>query len=85
MLVCSIISFGVSIYLHPQALLERTMQQDGLHDLCFGKETDDDEELSDSEEDCSDSGFMTFEEHSSIRTDIGSTKYRSSDRLTGHN
>ena len=36
MLICAIFSFGISIYLHPQALLERQMVQDGLHDLCFG-------------------------------------------------
>eukprot|EP00392_Amoebophrya_sp_AT5.2_P004199 g4207.t1 len=40
MLVCSIVSFCLSIYMHPQALLERTMEQDGLHDLCFGSGED---------------------------------------------
>ncbi|CAD7942959.1 unnamed protein product [Amoebophrya sp. A120] len=68
MLVCSIVSFCLSIYMHPQALLERTMEQDGLHDLCFGPAADSDDDSSEEDDDDDDETDSDSESTSEEKT-----------------
>ncbi|CAD7926812.1 unnamed protein product [Amoebophrya sp. A25] len=73
MLVCSIVSFCLSIYMHPQALLERTMEQDGLHNLCFGNGSIDGESSSEDETSTEDSSTSDTKDESAEKEVEGTT------------